>query len=217
MLRIAWNAVFYEFMRSLCRCAVIAFFRYRAWGWRHTRHGGAVLVCSNHQSHLDPIVLGVAINRHVNYLARKTLFISGPFGWLIRSLNSIPIDRDGLGISGIKKTLRRLKRGEAVVMFPEGTRSRDGEIAPLLPGICAIARRGKAALLPAGIDGAFRAWPRDRKLPGTGTIHVHFGQPIEAEEVSRLSDEELLAELTRRMCACHEAARATVAGQGFHS
>lgn len=217
MFRRIWNFVWYAFMRFLCRCGVVPFFRYRAWGHQYEPRSGPLLVCSNHQSHLDPVLIGVVLRRHPNYLARETLFRFAPFRWLIKSLNAIPIDREGFGMSGIKETLRRLKRGEAVVLFPEGTRTTDGEVAELKPGICAIARRGKAALLPVGIDGAFEAWPRRRLLPTTGTIHVHLGPPIEAEEVKRLSDDELLAELRRRIRACHAAARTSIARQAGRS
>ena len=103
-------------------------------------------------------------------------------------------------MSGIKETLKRLKRGEAVLVFPEGTRTVDGEVGPFKPGICSIARRGKTILLPVGIDGAYDAWPRRRKLPRTGRIHVCVGIPISAEEVTRLSDDDLIAELHRRIC-----------------
>ena len=96
---------------------------------------GAVLVVSNHQSHLDPTLVGAGCDRRMNYLARETLFHFAPLRWLIRSLDAIPIDRDGLGLNGIKESLRRLKRGEMVLIFPEGTRTRDGDVAPFRPGL----------------------------------------------------------------------------------
>ena len=101
----------------------------------------------------------------MNYLARETLFRFAPLGWLIHSLDAIPIDRDGLGLNGIKESLRRLKRGEMVLIFPEGTRTRDGEMAPFRPGFTVLAARSKAWILPVAIEGAFDAWPRSRKLP----------------------------------------------------
>ena len=92
---------------------------------------------SNHQSHLDPVLVGLASDQRLNYLARDTLFGFAPFRWLINSLDAIPIDREGLGLGGLKETLKRLKRGESVLMFPEGTRTRDGEVGRLRPGFCA--------------------------------------------------------------------------------
>jgi 1-acyl-sn-glycerol-3-phosphate acyltransferase len=207
MQRTTWRTFWYSFLRSLCRIAVVLLFRYRVWGTRNRVPGGSLLICSNHQSHFDPVLIGVALRRQPNYLARESLFRFAPFRWLIWSLNAIPIDREGMGLTGIKETLKRLKRDEAVVIFPEGTRTRDGELAPLKPGFCSIARRGKATLLPVGIDGAFDAWPREQKWPGRSVIHVCLGEAIRPDEVRRLSDDELVAELERRMRTCFEQAR----------
>jgi 1-acyl-sn-glycerol-3-phosphate acyltransferase len=199
----------YELLRFFSRVSLVLLFQYRAFGTRHEPREQGLLVCSNHQSHFDPVLIGVAVKRQLNYLARETLFGFAPFRWLIRSLNAIPIDREGFGLSGLKETLKRLKRGEAVVVFPEGTRTPDGEVAPFKPGICAIARRGRAVILPVGIDGAFAAWPRGQKLPGRARIHVHVGEPISPDEVRDLNDEELIAELHRRISACQRNARAS--------
>ena len=159
---------------------------------------GPVLVVSNHQSHFDPPLVGAGCWRRMNYLARETLFRFAPLGWLIRSLDAIPIDRDGLGLNGIKESLRRLKRGEMVLIFPEGTRTRDGEVAPFRPGFTVLAARSKAWILPVAIEGAFDAWPRSQKLPRLGTIHVLYGKPIPPEEVAGCDERELVAEVERR-------------------
>ncbi len=94
---------------------------------------------SNHQSHLDPPLVGMACHRHMNYIARETLFAFKPFAWLIHSINAIAIDREGLGLAGIKESLKRLKNGEMVLIFAEGTRTPDGEIKPFKPGITSLA------------------------------------------------------------------------------
>jgi len=164
-------------------------------------------VLSNHQSHLDPPLIGVASNRRLNYLARETLFRFAPFAWFIRSVGSIPIDREGSGLSGLKETLKRLRQGGAVVIFPEGTRSRDGEVAPLKPGFSALARRANVPLVPVGIEGAFAAWPRRRKFPLPAPIAIVFGPPLEPSVVASYTDRELVAEVERRIRVCHEAAR----------
>jgi 1-acyl-sn-glycerol-3-phosphate acyltransferase len=215
-----WRTIWYGCCHVVCRLIAVVVFRFRVWGGRNERgvRDGGLLVCSNHQSHFDPVIVGLTLRRQLNFLARQTLFAFTPFRWLILSLNAIPIDREGFGLSGIKETLRRLKRGNAVLVFPEGTRTRDGEVAPLKPGFCAIARRGKVPLLPVAIEGAFDAWPRHHKLPGIATIHVSVGPPITPEEVRQLSDDQLLAELQRRIRACHARARAGIRrGGGPHS
>ena len=168
---------------------------------RTSRASGGVLVVSNHQSHFDPPLVGMGVPRRMNYLARDTLFGFAPFRWLISSLDAIPIDRDGMGLGGIKESLRRLKRGEMVLVFPEGTRSRDGEIAAFRPGFTALASRSGAAILPVAVDGAYAAWPRDQKFPGLGRIRVRYGSPLLPEEIRGRDERELLAEVERRGAA----------------
>ena len=135
------------------------------------------------------------------------MFDFAPLRLLIQSLDAIPIDREGLGLSGLKETLRRVKRGELVLIFPEGTRSPDGEVAPLKPGFSALAKRAKVPLVPVGIDGAYQAWPRNQMLPWVGTIHVHIGEPIPVEQAQAADERELVAEVQRRIRHCHQMAR----------
>lgn len=164
---------------------------------------------SNHQSNLDPVIIGLCCNRRLNYVARQTLLTFAPLRWLLNSLDTIPIDRDGIGLSGLKETLRRLKRGELVLLFPEGTRTRDGEVQAIKPGFCALARRAEVPLVPVAMDGAFDAWPRQRSFPRPAVIHVQFGEPILPAHVKLLSDEQLVQEVERRIRDCHARARIT--------
>jgi 1-acyl-sn-glycerol-3-phosphate acyltransferase len=154
-------------------------------------------------------LIGLACDRRLNYLARRTLFRLPPFRWLIDSLDAIPIDREGTGIGGLKETLKRLKQGEMVLIFPEGTRTTDGEISPLKPGFVALAKRAGVPLVPVAIDGAFQAWPRTRKFPGRSIIHVAFGPPITPGEIARLDEQALIAEVERRLRECHQAAQSS--------
>jgi len=202
-----WNDLWYGFLRAGCRLAAVLGYRVRHTGVLNIPREGGVLVVSNHQSHLDPPLIGMGGNRRMNYLARRTLFGFGPFGWLINSLDAIPIDREGLGLAGIKESLKRLRRGEMVVVFPEGTRTPDGAIHPFRPGFTTLAVRGKAAILPVAIEGAYAAWPRRRRLPGLGPTHVHYGPPILPDLVAKLDERALLREVERRVRACHAVLR----------
>jgi 1-acyl-sn-glycerol-3-phosphate acyltransferase len=198
----------YNGLRIVCRMLCVVLFRIRNHGREHIPTSGGVLVLANHQSHFDPVLIGQAFNRRLNYLARDTLFGFAPFRWLIRSLDAIPIDREGLGMAGLKETLRRLKQEELVLIFPEGTRTRDGEVHALKPGFSALARRGTVWLLPVALDGAYQAWPRRQMLPGLAVVDVQIGPPIRPEEIARYNERELVAEIERRIRACHAAARA---------
>ena len=200
-------------VRWFFRILLTLFYRIRIHGIENYPRSGSdpandrLLICANHQSFLDPIVMGVVCPRPVNYLARESLFHFPPLAFFLRFNDSIPIDRESSGLSGVKETLRRLKRDEAVVMFPEGTRSRDGELKPLMPGFCLLARRSKATLMPIGVDGCFDAYPPHRWYPKPGVIHAVMGQPIRFEEYAELSDEETVALLQERIRGCFEEAR----------
>jgi 1-acyl-sn-glycerol-3-phosphate acyltransferase len=205
--RSLFKRVGYYVLRSLCRLACVTVFQARCTGHQHVPATGGVLVCSNHQSYLDPVLVGIGFRRHCNYLARETLFRFSPFAWLITFVDAIPLDRDGGGLRGLKETLKRLKRGEMVLIFPEGTRSPDGQIAKLKPGFLVLARRSSSALLPVAVDGAFEAWPRRAWIPRPGVIRVCIGEPISPEAAATMTDEQLLAELETRIRACHAEAR----------
>jgi 1-acyl-sn-glycerol-3-phosphate acyltransferase len=199
--------LWYDFLRIVCRLVGTVVFSIRVRGREHAPTEGGALVMSNHQSHLDPVLVGLASDRRLNYLARQTLFGFAPFRWLISSLDAIPLDREGLGLNGLKETLKRLKRGEMVLIFPEGTRTRDGEVGTFKPGFCALARRANVPLLPVGIEGAFDSWPRRNLLPMPSAIHIQFGPSLEPREIEKFDDEQLVAEMRRRIAACHAEAR----------
>jgi 1-acyl-sn-glycerol-3-phosphate acyltransferase len=126
---------------------------------------------------------------------------------MIRFLDAISIDRDGLGFAGLKQTLSCLRDGEIVLLFPEGTRTDDGELLDFKPGVCSLVRRGKVPLVPVGIDGPFQAWPRSSLLPHREVVRVVIGDPILPDEIARWDDEQLLAELKGRIQQCLEQAR----------
>ncbi len=198
----------YAFLQFLCRLLITVLFGYRSHGQQHLPIAGGGLVLSSHQSFLDPVLIGVPTLRPLNYLARETLFRVAPLRWLIQSLSGIPIDREGLGMAGLKETLRRLKRGQIVVIFPEGTRTPNGDLQPLKPGFAALARRAGVPLLPVAIVGAFECWPRTQPWPGRGQVRVYYGPPIRPEEVAQYDDRQLVVEVERRIAQCDMAARA---------
>lgn len=203
----------YAISHVLARFVATIFFRVRVHGRDHVPQTGGVLVCANHQSYFDPVLVGLSVDRRLNYLARDTLFRNRWFAWLIRYYDAIPIDREGSGLSGLKETMRRLKRGEMVLIFPEGTRTTDGEVSPLKPGFCSVARRANVPLCPVGFDGPFQAWPKGAIVPRLNPISVFIGQPIEPSEVAAMNDEELVAELQKRMTECHRQARLELAAK----
>jgi 1-acyl-sn-glycerol-3-phosphate acyltransferase len=197
----------YDVLRVMARCVAVWLFGLRVQGRANWPGSGGGLICSNHQSHFDPPLVGMTCSRRMNYLARDTLFNVPLLRPLIQFLDAIPIDREGGGLAGLKETMRRLKAGELVLIFPEGTRTHDGEVAPLKPGFIAVARRSRVPLIPVGLDGAFQSWPRTATLPSLSRLAVVIGEPITPAEIAELSDEDLLAELEQRILTCHAQAR----------
>jgi 1-acyl-sn-glycerol-3-phosphate acyltransferase len=177
-------------------------------------HGPALLV-ANHQSYLDPPLVGVAARRELVYLARKTLFRNRFFTALIRAYNAVPIDQEGIGKDGIRAILEQLQRGRAVLVFPEGERTPDGAMQPLKPGIHLLIKRTEAQIVPVGIAGAYRAWPRWHKLPTPaplfmpaveGSIGVAIGEPEDARRYAELPREQAMKALFERIAAAQRQA-----------
>jgi 1-acyl-sn-glycerol-3-phosphate acyltransferase len=201
--------LWYDFLRVAARALGTVCYRIRVRGRENWPATGGGLVLCNHQSHFDPPLVGLTCERRLNYLARDTLFKFFLFRWLIESLDAIPVDREGLGLAGLKETLRRLKRGEFVLVFPEGTRTPDGEVHELKPGFSALATRSGVPIIPVAIDGAFQIWPRKQLLPSPyGVLHLTIGQPISPAELAERSDREIVAMMQERLQALHAQTRA---------
>ena len=147
---------------------------------------GPVLVASNHQSFLDPPLIGNLYQTEMVFLARKTLFV-GFFKWLYPQWNAIPVDQDRPDMSSLKTIIRRLKEGHRVLVFPEGARTLDGEIGEAAPGIGLIAAKSGAVIQPVRISGAREALPRGSARIRFARITVSVGPPI------RLTAEDLRA------------------------
>jgi 1-acyl-sn-glycerol-3-phosphate acyltransferase len=158
-----------------------------------------VLVVANHQSYLDPILAAVGMPRAFHPMARESLFRFAPFRWLIGSLYAFPVRRGTADLAAVKEALRRLKAGGVVLMFPEGTRTRDGSIGPMHGGPAAIAARAGVPIVPMVIDGAFEAWPRTRRLPRPQRIRVACGRAVSVGGAGAGNPEAVMTEVHRQM------------------
>lgn len=185
--------------RWICRVFCILFFRLRTYGRDNVPRKGAFILVSNHQSYLDPIFCAAPLKRQSHFIARDTLFTNWFFGPLISSVKAIPVKLGRPDISAMRKVLDKLKKGEGVCLFPEGTRTQDGKIAPFKPGLGLLCRRGAATIVPVVIDGAFECWSRNKKLFSPGYIRVTYGKPITPEQVKDMGDEKLAELLTQTL------------------
>ncbi|MDA7868354.1 1-acyl-sn-glycerol-3-phosphate acyltransferase [Akkermansiaceae bacterium] len=152
---------------TIFRAAAKAFFRYQVVGRDKLVTDGPVLIASNHESFLDPPLVGIAYDDSVYYLARKTLF-KGPTKWLYPRWNAIPVDQEAPDMSSLKKIIKILKDGEQVVVFPEGARTLTGKLQPGEAGVGLIAAKSRAVIQPVRIFGAYEALPR-----GSGRLRFH--------------------------------------------
>lgn len=192
-------SLYYRFARRCCQLSCISLFQQRVYARHREPTEGGVLYVANHQSFLDPVLVTNVLRRPGNYMARDSLFRHPLFGRLIESLNAFPIRRGTADTAALKEAMRRLKQGRCVVVFPEGTRTRDGRIGPFLPGIAILAQRAADWTVPVVIDGAYEAWPRWRALPGRGHIVVEYGTPVPKDLARRKSPEELVGDLRREL------------------
>lgn len=162
----------------LFKCIGKAFVNRRVSGWENLLDDQGVLMCSNHESFVDPPFCGVIYDFQVAYLARKTLF-KGVFKWIYESWDAIPIDQESHDMSSLKKIIKRLKDGDNVIMFPEGARTLDGNLQKGMPGVGLIIAKAGCKVQPVRIFGARDTLARGRLLPKRCQVDVVIGRPIE--------------------------------------
>jgi len=190
---------FYRVMRKLCQIFIGRFWQVRVFGRHHEPTEGGVLLVCNHQSFLDPMLATMALRRPGNYMARDTLFRNRYFCKLIESVGTFPVRRGSADMGAMKEAMRRLRGGGTLLLFPEGTRTRDGRIGPLLPGMSILARKAAKWTVPVVIDGAFEGWPRSQKFPGLSNVSIVYGKPISSDEIRKLPPHEWIDGLRDEM------------------
>lgn len=184
--------------------------RYRAAGMERLPPGGALLLI-NHQSHLDPLMVGLPLDRPVSFLARDSLFRVPVVGWMLRNTYVIPINRNAASTSSLREAIRRVEHGFLVGIFPEGTRSVDGAVGELKPGFLALMRRANVPVHPVGIAGALQAFPRGSCWIRPARVRVVFGEAFDPnllQQFGRDREAELLAYVRERLLECQVAADA---------
>lgn len=148
-------------------------------GVNHIPRQGGVLIVANHISLLDPVIIGSAASREINYMARSDVFGVPGLGRLITAFNAYPVNRWSPDLGAIRKTVSLLKEGNAVLMFPEGTRSYDGNLGKASDGACFIAHKANVPTIPVFHNGAEKLLPRGSMRLRRAKLTVRFGEPID--------------------------------------
>jgi 1-acyl-sn-glycerol-3-phosphate acyltransferase len=160
------------------------YFGWRVYNAERVPLNGPVILASNHASYLDPPLVGAGIHRDINYLARESLFRFPVVGWVLRNWNSVPVDREGGGAKGLKAILDRLLKGGAIILFPEGTRTRDGKLQPARSGIGLTVIKSTAPVVPVRVFGTYEAFGRHKRYPlPFHRVTVKYGRPMQFEEL----------------------------------
>ncbi len=200
--------VWYGFIAWLARNAL---FRplggFRVTGRENVPMEGPVIIAPVHVSYLDPMLVGCTAPREISYMAKQELFKNPLLAALIRSLNTFPVRRGENDSAAIREALRLLQAGRALLVFPEGTRG-DGEaLGQVQAGLMMMAKRTGAPIVPIGLFGTHKAWPRGQKRMRRHRMAVHFGRPFRLEELGpKPGREDFSAALESRLLdACADA------------
>jgi 1-acyl-sn-glycerol-3-phosphate acyltransferase len=184
------------------------YFRWRVFHNERVPLQGPVILAANHASFLDPPLVGSGLKRDINYLARKSLFRYPVLGWILRAVNAVPVDRDGGGAAGLKAIMDRLRDGGAIILFPEGTRTLNGELQSARSGIGLTVIKSVAPVVPVRVFGTYEAWGKGVGFPRPHRVVVKYGEPMnfeklraEAKGCSKIRLKEIYQEIANEIMA----------------
>ena len=165
------------------RAVYATYFRWRVFNPERVPRTGPVILAANHASFIDPPLVGSGLTRDINYLARESLFRFPVVGAILRSWNAVPVDRDGGGAKGLKIILGRLLAGAGIILFPEGTRTKDGNLQLARSGIGLTVIKSAAPVVPVRVFGTFAAYGRNHKFPRPKKVAVKYSAPMNFEKL----------------------------------
>jgi 1-acyl-sn-glycerol-3-phosphate acyltransferase len=152
---------------------------------------GPFVFCSNHASHLDPIVLGYSsLYRQIGFMAKEELFRIPVFGFLIRHWGAFPVKRNQRDQAAMQEFADHLRNDKPLVLFPEGTRTLDGNFLPPKKGVGKLLYTARVPVIPVYIDGTFKTFPKHKSFPRPGRIHAHIGLPVDLDDLYALPEEK---------------------------
>jgi len=190
------------------RTAYKLYFRAEWFNAERVPSHGPVILASNHASILDPPLVGTGLERGISYLARESLFRFWGVGWVLRNWDAVPVDREGGGARGLKAILDRLLAGGGIILFPEGTRTLDGNLQPARSGIGLTVVKSNAPVVPVRVFGTFAAYGKEVPIPRPHKIMVKYGRPLdfsalrsESKTCSKLRLKQIYQEIADQIMA----------------
>jgi 1-acyl-sn-glycerol-3-phosphate acyltransferase len=191
--------VLYAFLKPIAVFLMRAWFGLRVRGAEHVPARGPALIVSNHQSILDPPVIGGAARRQIYFLAKAELFRIPMFGSLIRALHARPVRREGSDPGALRTAAQLLGEGKALLVFPEGTRSLNGRLGEGKPGVGMLAVTSGAPVVPAYVSGTLEALPKGSAWPRRSQVSVSFGPALHFKPRSGAGRKERYREAAQEM------------------
>lgn len=180
----------YRLVRGAVRLYFLLYHRFRVEGADHIPSQGGCIVACNHVSFLDPPAVACGIRHRMPYfLARRTLWDHSRFSrWFLSHHNCIPVNRDRGDIGALRTAVRVLRQGKVLALFPEGTRSTNGDLQVLHGGVGYVATQAGVPVVPAYVDGAYKAFPRGSRFVRPVRIHIRYGTPILPTQLPSIHD-----------------------------
>jgi 1-acyl-sn-glycerol-3-phosphate acyltransferase len=168
----------YQLGYKLSEAIAKLFFNFRVYGREKMIEEGGCVLAMNHESYLDPPFAGLCCRREIHFLARKTLLRWPVIGSLLPKVNVIPVDQERADMSALKTVIKLVKAGHCTIVFPEGSRTSDGQLQSALPGLGLVIARTLCPVVPMRIFGAHAAFPRGGRPRPFTTITIVVGDPI---------------------------------------
>ena len=194
----------YLLVRTICWVPVRIVFRLRVEGLDRVPPTGGAIVAPTHRSNFDSVVVGVALNRHLRFMAKAELYRSRPFAWLLRSAGAFKVERGKSDIAAVERAIAMARGGELVCIFPEGTRNRDGTGKPF-SGAARMKISAGVPMIPVAVMGTDRVRLFPPRLP---RFTCSFGSPLQDDDLGELEERWQARRLTERWSAAIDQLRA---------
>ncbi|MCH7800157.1 MAG: 1-acyl-sn-glycerol-3-phosphate acyltransferase [Chloroflexi bacterium] len=186
----------YPACNVLQRLTLRAFADFKVTGRENVPPMGPLIIVANHLSNLDPPLLGASLPRRIRFLAKDTLFNGPPIvRWFLTSYGAFPVNREGADVRAYRWALRMLDNDGALVVFPEGTRSRNAQMQKAKPGVVGLVRKTKAPILPVAITGTEHMGTWLRVINPTGRIRVRIGELFSLPDIEGRPNKEVMESL----------------------